>query len=133
MYIYTLLTLFALSLLSIIFMIGRKLVLIKHEQVLNHKEVAFELPYFREAKHITVTNMKKHGYTLLVETIRFYVRSTNSLKSQYQKVKTNLNNRKLRNQTNGEKKETSKFLKIIGDYKQKIREIKHKIKKEEKL
>ena len=39
----------------------------------------------------------------------------------------------MKNNINGEKKEISKFLKIIGDYKNKIREIKHRIKKEENL
>ena len=130
---YFLLILFFVSLSSIIFMIGRKLAVIEHKQVLNQEKVLFELPYLKEMSRITVVNAKKHGYTLLVTTVRFYVRGTNFLKNKYEEIKTKLRNRSIKNQVNGEKKEISKFLKIIGDYKQKIREIKHKITKEENL
>jgi len=130
---YILLILFFASLFSIILMIGRKLITLKQEQVLNQEEVLFELPYLKEVKHITVTNVRKHGYALLVAILRFYIRGTNFSKSQYEKLKIKIKNMHNRNQINGEKKEISKFLKIIGEYKHKIREIKHKIKKEENL
>jgi len=130
---YILLILFFASLFSIILLIGRKLITLKQEQILNQEEVLFELPYLKEVKHITVTNVRKHGYALLVAILRFYIRGTNFSKSQYEKVKIKITNMHNRNQINGEKKEISKFLKIIGDYKNKIREIKHKIKKEENL
>jgi len=114
-------------------MIGRKLLALPHEQVLNHEEVRLELPYLKEVKHITITNIKKHGYSGLVGIIRFYVRGVNIAKNKYEafliKIKTNRQKDKL----SGQNKEISKFLKIIGDYKHKIREIKHKITKEENL
>jgi len=47
--------------------------------------------------------------------------------------KTKVKNKIQENNTNSQNKEISKFLKIIGDYKQKIRDIKNKIKKEENL
>lgn len=128
-----LLILFFTSLIFIIIMIGRKLALLEHEQVLNHEEVSFELPYLKEVKHLTITNIKKHGYIFLVATVRFYVRSTNFLKDKYKEIKIKIKNKIMESHVNGEKKEISKFLKIIGDYKHKIREIKHKIKKEENL
>ncbi|MEI7709154.1 MAG: hypothetical protein WCI76_00395 [bacterium] len=114
-------------------MIGKKFALIEHEQILNHEEILFELPFIKEVKKITVANVKRHGYTGLVTTVRIYVRSTNFLQNKYQDL-----NRKIKNQIrskakNGESKEISKFLKVIGDYKHKIREITHKIKKEENL
>lgn len=131
--IYFLLILFFLSLTSIIIMIGRKLVAIKHEQILSHEEVLFEVPYLEKAKHITIKNIKKHGYDILVVAIRSYIRSTNYLKNKYEEIKIKIKNRNQKNNINGEKKEISKFLKIVADYKNKIREIKHKIKKEENL
>ncbi len=130
---YLLLILFFASLLSIIVMIGRKLAVLEHEQVLNHQDVLLELPYLKEIKNITVQNIKKYGYTGLVTMLRLYIRFTNFLKDKYKEVKTKIRNMSRESQANGEKKEISKFLKIIGDYKNKIREIKHKIKKEENL
>lgn len=130
---YLLLILFFSSLFLIIFMIGRKLVTTTQEQILNQEEVLFEFPYLKEVKHITITSIKKHGYSGLVTTLRFYIRSINFLKYRYAETKNKIKNRNNKNHINGEKQEISKFLKIIGDYKQKIREIKHKIKKEENL
>jgi hypothetical protein len=114
-------------------MIGRRLAVLKHEQDLNHEEILFELPYLKEIKHITIQNTKRHGYALLVMIIRSYVRSADFLKNKYQEVKIKIRNMSIENNTNGEKKEISKFLKVVGDYKHKIRELKHKIKKEENL
>lgn len=130
---YIILILFFASLVSIIIMIGRKLVLIKQDTVLNHEEISFELPYLKEVKHITIAGIKKHGYVLLVATVRSYVLGMNILKNKYEEIKTKIKDRNNKNHINGEKKEISKFLKIIGEYKHKIREIKHKIKKEENL
>ncbi|MFA6076864.1 MAG: hypothetical protein WC735_02200 [Candidatus Paceibacterota bacterium] len=130
---YFLLILFFASLASIIIMIGRRLAVLKHEQDLNHEEILFELPYLKEIKHITIQNTKRHGYALLVMIIRSYVRSADFLKNKYQEVKIKIRNMSIENNTNGEKKEISKFLKVVGDYKHKIRELKHKIKKEENL
>src|ERR1035437_9542648 len=129
---YFLLTLFFVSLFGIILMIGRKLVLLQNGVVFQ-KETILKTPSLEEWKHLTITSVKKHGYTGLVATIRFYIRSTNFLKNKYQEIKTkvkNINGKKLREE---EKREVSGFLKMISEYKQKIREIKHKIKKEENL
>ncbi len=131
--VYFLLILFFASLLSIIIMIGKKLAVLENEQVLNQEEVLFELPYLKEIKHITVKNIRKHGYAGLVTTLRFYIRFTNFLKEKYKEIKIEIENKSNENHTNSEKKEISKFLKIIGDYKNKIRDIKRKIKREEDL
>lgn len=130
---YLLLILFFMSLISIIIMIGRKLAILDHEQVLNQEEVLLELPYLTKIKHLTFINIRKYGYSILVTTLRSYIRSTNFLKDTYKEVKIKIQDRNNKNKTDGEKKEISKFLKIIGEYKQKIREIKHRIKKEEDL
>lgn len=131
--IYFLLILFFTSLFSIIFMIGRKFISLKHEEVKNQEEVLFELPYLKEIKHVTVKSLKKHGYAGLVTIVRFYIRLTNFLKNKYGEVKIKIKNMSTENRVNSGKKEISRFLKIIGDYKYKIREIKHRIKKEENL
>ncbi|MBI2627514.1 hypothetical protein HYW72_01140 [Candidatus Nomurabacteria bacterium] len=130
---YLLLILFFASLLSIIVMIGRKLAVLEHEQALNHQEVFLEFPYLKEIKNRTVQNVKKYGYAGLVTVLRLYLRFTNFLKDKYKEVKIKIQNMSRENHRNGEKKEISRFLKIVLDYKQKIREIKRKIKKEENL
>lgn len=127
---YFLLTLFFASLIGIIFMIGRKLILLKNGQILIREENPLKNSY-EEWKNLAIKNVKKHGYTGLVATIRFYIRGTNLLKNKYQEVKIKMKNRS-KESINNDKKEISKFLKIISEYKHKIREIKHKIHKEEK-
>ena len=131
--VYFLLILFFASLLSIIIMMGKKLAVLKNEQILNQEEILFEIPYLKEIKHITIKNVRKHGYAGLVTALRFYIRFTNFLKDKYKEIKVKIENKSNENHANGEKKEISKFLKIIGDYKNKIRDIKHKIKREEDL
>ena len=129
---YFLLILFFVSLFGIILMIGRKLVLLQNGVVFQ-KETILKTPSLEEWKHLTITSIKKHGYTGLVATIRFYVRSTNFLKNKYQEVKTkvkSINGKKLREE---EQREVSGFLKMISEYKQKIRNIKDKVKEEENL
>jgi hypothetical protein len=132
---YFLLTLFFVSLLGITFMIGRKLLVLERGAALQKEEEIFKDRYFEELKNFAVKNVRKHGYTGLVASIRFYVRSSNALKNKYQNVKTNVKNLRMRksNHIAEEKREVSKFLKMISEYKHKIRQIKRKIKEEEKL
>jgi hypothetical protein len=115
-------------------MIWKKLPILGNGQILDDTGKAFfELPYLKEVKHLTVQGAKKHGYSLLVLIVRSYIQSTNFLKEKYTEIKTKIKERINKKHENGEKKEISKFLKIIGDYKNKIREITHKIKNEENL
>ena len=128
---YILLTLFFISLISIIFMIGRRLVLLRAGHTMIAEGIVFEIPHLKKIKHITVTNFKKYGHKSVVETLRFYIRGTNLLKNKYQEIKIKINTFGQATHKNGEKKEISKFLKVIGDYKHKIRKIKEKIHEEE--
>lgn len=130
---YIPLILFFSSLAAIVFIIQRKLAAIDHEQILNHEEVLFDVPFLKEVKKVTVVNVKRHGYKGLVATMRFYMLSKSFLHNKYKEIRTNIKNRIKATHINGERKEISKFLKVIGDYKRRIREIKHKIKKEENL
>jgi hypothetical protein len=114
-------------------MIGRKLVLLKNGNIVTVEENSFEFPDLKELKHLTLRNMKKYGRVGLIVTLRFYIRSTNLLKNQYEEMKVKLK-RMTQKERSGhlkEKAEVSKFLKMISEYKHKIREIKHQIKEEE--
>ena len=129
--IYFLLILFFGSLLGIIFMIGRKLVIIQgNSEIVNIKED----PYLEEWKHTTVKNIKKYSYLLLVAIIRTYVHSSNFIKLKYQELKIKIKEKFGKNKEDAEtKKEASKFLKMISEYKHKIRKIRRQIKEEEKI
>lgn len=130
---YFLLILFFTSLASIIFMIARKLSFSEHGEIPDHDEVLLEIPYLKEMRNAAGRGVRKYGYALLVVFIRFYVRAVSLFRDKYREIKMRIKNRSTRNGSNGEKKEISKFLKIIGEYKHKIREIKHRIKREEDL
>ncbi|MEK7128398.1 MAG: hypothetical protein AAB933_02460 [Patescibacteria group bacterium] len=117
-------------------MIGRKLVLLQNGHTAennNAEEISFSIHHLQKIKHLVVTNTKKWEHIVLVQILRLYVRGISFLKNQYNAAKTKIGNLKMKQHANGEKKEISKFLKIVGDYKNRIRELKHKIKKEENL
>ena len=130
---YFLLILFFASFFGIIIMIGRKLVLLRNGQVLAREEILFGIPHIEKVKDLFIKNLKKYGHISLVMTIRFYVRSTNLLKNKYGEIKIKIRDmtQKSLHGNSSEKTEVSKFLKMILDYKRKIREIKHKIHEEE--
>lgn len=136
---YFLLILFFSSLLGIIFMIGRKLLMLQNGQITykDGTETFLKAQYLETFKHSAIKTIKKHSYLGLVTTIRLYFRSTNLLKNKYQEIKIKIKERlsKRESRLNGDlpkRQEVSKFLKMISEYKQKIRAIKHKIKEEEK-
>ncbi|MEX2028947.1 MAG: hypothetical protein WD963_00490 [Candidatus Paceibacterota bacterium] len=127
---YTLFILFFISLFGIVFMIARKLTLLKKEKVLislNNEEVLLEIPHLEKMKHHTFETIKKYGHLGLVTVLRWYIKFSNLLKNKYEEIKI-----KRQQAGDGEKKETSKFLKMISGYKHKIRKIKQKIHEEEK-
>lgn len=129
---YLLLTSFFISLFSITFMVGRKLVLLRNSDTATLETQEFEFPNLKELKHNTTQNFKKCGKIALIVIIRSYLRSKNFLKNKYQILKIKV--RKIHRKRNAEgKTEVSKFLKTMSEYKQKIREIKHQIKEEENL
>ena len=133
MYINVLLILFFTSLLAIMYMITRKLILLKNGKIQIEEKIAFGVPHIEKVKHLTIRNFKKYEHASLVVIVQLYLKSRNFLKNKSEEIKIKLKNWNTKNHINSEKKEISKFLKIIGDYKRKIREIEHKIKKGEKL
>jgi len=68
--------------------------------------------------------------------VRFYVHSANFLKKKYEEAKIKIKEvyqRKVKKDVVVEKREVSGFLKMISDYKHKIRKIRRQIKEEENL
>lgn len=129
---YLLLTSFFISLFSITFMVGRKLVLLKNSDTTTLETQEFEFPNLKELKHSTIQNFKKCEKIALIIIIRSYLRSKNFLKNKYKILKIEV--KKIHRKRHAEgKTEVSKFLKTISEYKHKIREIKHQIKEEENL
>ena len=130
---YLLLILFFGSLVGISFMIGRKF-MVMQEGVVVHSSENLIRDSYEEWKHATIKNIKKYSYVTLVGTIRFYVHAVNFTKRQYEtlevKVKNIIQKKKKNNVVSTE---PSKFLKMISDYKHKIRKIRHQINEEENL
>ncbi len=130
MIIYIIILFFA-SLLSIVFMVGRKIVLIKSGRAVVQEEIPFEIPYFKEARHFAFEYLKKIEHLSLVLLLRLYFRFANFIKYAYGAVKNKLKNLGKKSHIIIEQPEASKFLKMVSDYKHRVREIKHKIKEEE--
>lgn len=117
-------------------MIGRKLTLVKEIQTIEIDYAHPFIPDLEKMKDLLNRNTKKYGYLGLVLIIKFHLRSSKFLKQKYEKVKTKIKDMGIKSKDHfgademvGQ--EVSGFLKMISDYKQKIRTIKHKIKKEE--
>ena len=133
---YAFLILFFLSLASIIFMLWRKLTLVKNGHITPQEHAHPFVPDVQKVKDLTIANAKRLEHMALVAMVRSYVRTLNVIKNNYQKFRTKM--AQIKNGSTGSNGEivaggeASKFLKMISDYKQKIREIKHRIHEEEK-
>jgi hypothetical protein len=131
------LILFFISLAGIILMIGKKLILEK--KVLEHViegKVTLEIPRLGEIKDVTLRRIKKYSFVFLVITIRYYVKSSNFLKKQGKDIIQKVKGKLIKKDTLSEipeKQEVSGFLKMISEYKKKIKIIKRKIKEEESV
>ena len=121
---------FFTSLIGIIFMIWRKRSLIKGMEISDVEEVLFEIPDMEKWKRRAAKRLKKYAHLSLVEIIRFNIRLSNLLRNKYEEIKIRIKNRNKENAST-QKKETSKFLKMVSDYKKKVRRIKQRIYEEE--
>jgi endo-1,4-beta-mannosidase len=128
---YLLLFLFFGALLGILFMIGRKLALLDAHQE-KKEDLLLDIPYIEEWKDLSAKSIKRITYESVVFVIRVYVKSSNFLKNKYKKIKEFTAKKMSKKITDKDKREISKFLKTISDYKRKAREIKHRIVEEEK-
>ncbi len=133
---YLPLILFFLSLTGIVIMIWREMILVKNGQVATVKHSHPFVPELQKIKHITFKSSKKFSYTLVFVTLRFFIKSSNFIKTRSIMLAKEIKN--TFKKKNGmpieeieEKKEVSGYLKVISEYREKIREIKDRIKEEE--
>lgn len=132
---YLPLILFFLSLAGIIIMVWRELVLVKNGQVaITHHVHPFVLD-LQKIKYLTSKGTKKLSYITLFVTLKIFIKSSNFIKTQsiilIKELKNKLKNNNGNSSDETKEKGVSKYLKIISEYQQKIRKIKHRIKEEE--
>jgi len=126
------LILFFISLISIAVIVGRKIILLRRGMLVSGEQNNFEIPYIEEVKHITIKKLKRYGYVVLINTIRISMKSTHFAKNKGTDIVNKLKNKVFKQSLeNGDPQEVSKFLQMVGEYKHKIKKIKHRIRKEE--
>jgi len=120
-------------------MIGDKVLLINYETKhpeYNNENFLGEVVDFDKVKYSIAKNLKNGGHIFIWIVLRSYILSLNFLnkkrKEISKKIKEKMNKTKFDENGNPiNKQEVSKYLKVISEYRQKIRRIKHKIKEEE--
>jgi hypothetical protein len=127
------LILFFISLLGIIIMLGRKISLLRAGSTPAETETPLPVPNLEKIRESAERNARRYGYLALVALIRLQVRVSNFLKVKWgtlrEKIKNALARRK---KTNGSARpEVNKFLRMMSDYKEKVRRIKHRVHQEE--
>ncbi len=133
--IYVILIIFFTSLVSIIFMIARKLVVLGNGNCSIPDNASFEVPYVEETKNFLGESIKKLEHVALVFIIRFLIQTKNFFQNMIEDMKNVLRNLHFKKYPNGElieKIENSKLLKMTNRYRRKIKDITRQVKKEEK-
>ncbi len=134
---YFFLILFFLSLTAIIFMIGRKFFILNNieGQHINTEGDNFlsEMVDSDKLKKNIIVYGKKTLHTIVWVALRIYIISLNFINKKRKDIILKLKNRFNKNykESSQEKKEISGYMKVISEYRQKIRRIKHKIEVEE--
>src|SRR5688572_22557542 len=123
---YILLILFFISLLGIIFMVGRKLFLLEKGYIFEEEAGIPVGQYFEKWKRSAQKNLKMLVFVTVVILVRLYVKISNFVEEKYQQIAFKLKSTYIKKSKAGttETKETSKFLKMVGEYKRKLRKIK---------
>ena len=129
---------FVLSLVSITVLVGRKMAILrsgggaKKDEPLPH-------PFFPDWEKVfefIKKSSRRYGYVATVAFIRLYVRSSNLTREKSREITEKLlnliNRKKNGNGAPAETHEVNKFLKMVAEYKEKIRRIKHRVHEEEK-
>lgn len=127
---------FFLSLAGIIIMIWRELVLVKNGLVTTTEHSHPFVSDLQKIKYATFKGTKKISYVVIFVTLRFFIKSSNFIKTKSILLIKELKNKFKKSDSNSsdettEKKEVSKYLKTISEYRQKIKQMKHRIKEEE--
>jgi hypothetical protein len=117
-------------------MIWREMMLIKNGQVVAVEHSHPFVPEVQKIKNLTFEGIKKFGYVIVFLTLKSFMKSSNFIKNKSKSIIKEVQDRLSKNKNINfneltEKKEISKYLKIISEYRQKIRKIKHRIKEEE--
>ena len=117
-------------------MLGRKLALVRNGQTAESHHSSFFVPDLQKIKNLTLKGTKRAGYILIFWTLKFSIKSSSFSKKKWKelskKVKAKFKkNKDILTEEISEKQEVSKFLKMISDYKHKVRKIKHQIEEEE--
>ena len=136
---YFFLILFFVSLGVITIMIGRKLLLLSNIEGHHHNSYLGEILIsdmldFDKLKNLTLKNGKKLGHATIWVTLRVYIISSNFVNKKRKEIVVKVKNKLNKNRKNNiqeEKKEVSKYIKIISEYRQKIKKMKHRIKEED--
>lgn len=134
---YILLIIFFLSLAGIITMVWRELVLVRNGQVsITHHHAHPFVPELLKIKQLFLKGIKRGGYVLIFISIRSYLLSSKFVKEKSKSLAKEIKKSFRKNIQNLEeeiieKKEVSKYLRVISEYREKIREMKHRIKEEE--
>lgn len=136
---YISLILFFIALGGITILLTRKIFVLKHINMHHPKdlELEFEVPDLDELKAFANKKIKRYGYIALVSAVRLYIIGGSFVKNKsglvVKKIKSKLPGAKITKIDKDGNIATSPFIKTIIEYKQKIKKIKHKIKKEEGL
>lgn len=125
------LILFVISLVGIILLIKQKMSVLTTEDSINSINLDFGKPFIEEVKYATIKKTKRYGYILLFISVRMYVLSSKFVKDKSKNIADKVISKLVKKDNANEQKETSNFLKMVADYKRKIKKIHHKIKEEE--
>lgn len=99
-------------------------------------DVHLGLPDFNKIKRLTRRGLRRYGFIALVIVIKIYVKISLFSKQKFESAKSGIikmlrKNKRLGLEESFEKREVSGFLKMVSEYKHKVRSIKHKIIEEE--
>ena len=113
-------------------MIERKLILLKKGHLTTGDKFPIEIIDSKDVKAVVRKKVRIFIHIALIIIFRVYIRGTNILKEYYQKFKNFIMIYVFRDKRDGENREVSGFLKMMSEYKQKVRKIKHRIHEEER-
>lgn len=133
---YPIFILFFAALLGIMVMVGRKVVLLRNGvDVRNETPFHPLLPDMMRMRVWMMHAINKYGYLALVVILRLYFRFINFLKTKHSDIRIFVKTRIAKRTKTPDQKEAAReasgFLKMMSEYKHKVRNLKHKIKEEE--
>ncbi len=133
------LILFLTSLFGIMLLIGRKIFALRggSYDIPKNFEFVIDVPDFDHVLKLIRQKSRRYGYVTLIILIRIYVVSVHAIKKYSRKLWFWIKQKVLGFKTQGKvvkaSREANKFLLKVGEYKDRIRKIKDKIKEEEGL